>query len=255
MERVAHGPAGQLLWAAAAGLAGGGGQELSSQSTKQRGLIAAFDLTPTILDHLGVRSLPTDVRGAPLLTDGALHAASLRGLMARLRVISARRLPALGWLLGAWALLAALASASTRGRAWSLRVGALGGAVGPGRGADPRGPRAERRRRVRDDRAPLRLVLGASPHALVRWPRAPLVAGTRRDRRDQHRRARRHAAVEMLLAAGTGPDPGARFYGIGNDLKSALAVLALVAVAGRALPRQARSTGGADHVAMASCSP
>ena len=50
----------ELLWAAAAGLRGGGGHELTSHTTNQRGLIAAVDLAPTILEHLGLgRSPPT----------------------------------------------------------------------------------------------------------------------------------------------------------------------------------------------------
>ncbi|HLL92052.1 MAG TPA: hypothetical protein VK252_03860, partial [Solirubrobacteraceae bacterium] len=105
VQRVPEGPAGELLWTAAGGLAGGGGRELSSQSTNQRGLIAAFDLAPTILEHLGLSPIPADMRGKPIVTDGPLHSASLGGLMARLRVIGGRRLKALAWLLGAWALL------------------------------------------------------------------------------------------------------------------------------------------------------
>ena len=51
--------------------AGGGGHELSSQTTNERGLIAAVDLAPTILAlALGV---PADMRGRPHQTDGPLH--------------------------------------------------------------------------------------------------------------------------------------------------------------------------------------
>ena len=58
-----------------------------------------------ILDHLGLRPIPADMRGDPIRTDGQLHSANLRALEARLRVIGGRRLEALGFLLGAWALL------------------------------------------------------------------------------------------------------------------------------------------------------
>jgi hypothetical protein len=234
VQRVAHGPAGQLLWTAVAGLAGGGGHALSSQSTKQRGLITAFDLTPTILGHLGVRPLPPDVRGEPLLTDGALRPASLRGLMARLRVIGARRLPALGWLLAAWALLAALASSWRRARNWALRVGALGVLWAPVAVLLPAAlePRAAIEYATI---ALLCLALGALTDALVRWPRAPLVPALAAIVAIS---ADALAGTQLLVRSLLGPDPilGARFYGIGNDLKSALAVLVLAGVAGALYP-------------------
>jgi hypothetical protein len=234
VQRVARGATGELLWAAAAGLAGGGGQELSSQSTKQRGLIAAVDLTPTILDYVGVTPVPPDVRGQPLVTDGALHPAGLRGLMARLRVIGARRLPALGWLLGAWALLAALASPWVRGRAWALRVGALGVLWAPVAVLVP----AALEPSAAVEYATITLlclVLGGLTDALVRWPRAvlaPALAAIVALSVDAL------AGTQLLMRSLLGPDPilGARFYGIGNDLKSALAVLVLAAVAAALYP-------------------
>src|SRR5439155_511568 len=87
-------------------------------------------LAPTILAHLGVHRLPAAMRGAAVRTDGGLRSASQRSLMARLRVIGARRLEALAFLLCGWAVLL-LAAAVGRGpggprrRAWALRAGAL----------------------------------------------------------------------------------------------------------------------------------
>ena len=253
VQRVEGGAAGELLWVAAAGLAGGGGQELSSRSTRQRGLIAAFDLTPTILDHLGVRPIPADVRGRPLITAGALHPASLRQLMARLRVIGGRRLPALAWLLAAWALLAVLASPWVRGRAWVLRVGALGvlwapvavlvpAALEPSAGVEYA------------TIALLCLVLGGLTDALVRWPRAPLVPALAAI---VALSVDALAGTQLLMRSLLGPNPilGARFYGIGNDLKSALAVLVLAAVAAALYPatrgRRAALTMGGTGVLLA----
>ena len=79
------------------------------------------------------------------------------------------------------------------------------------------------------------LALGALSDAIVPWPRAPLapavvvicalvidaLAGT-----------------QLLMRALLGPDPalGARFYGIGNELKSGLAVLTFTAVASALYP-------------------
>jgi hypothetical protein len=239
VQRAPDEPGHELLWAAAAGLKGGGGRELTSQTTNQHGLIAAVDLAPTILGYLGLRPFPADIRGEPLETDGALHSASLRSLMARLRVIAGRRLKALGCLLSAWALLLLTAALlpGRRGRsarAWAMRAGALAllwtpvavlitAAIEPSAAVEY---------------ATITLacfVLGALADALVPWPRAPLVPAV--------------VAVVALVTdalAGTqllmrsllGPDPilGARFYGFGNELKSGLAVLVLAAVAAALYP-------------------
>src|SRR5207253_8439360 len=92
--------------------------------------VAAIDLAPTILRQVGVSQPPAGMRGAALRTDGPLHSSSLRSLMARLRVISARRLKALAFLLCGWALLLLAAGlwpgpGARRRRAWTLRTGAL----------------------------------------------------------------------------------------------------------------------------------
>lgn len=254
----------ELLWTAAAGLPGGGGKILTSQTTNQRGLIAAVDIAPTILHHLGLTPIPADMRGDPLRTDGALHSAGLRALMARLHAIAGRRLKALGFLVGAWTLLLLLASvlspsrgddarapgtpasgsgsgrvragsASARGaglagaRAWAMRTGAIGVLWAPIAVLIPAA--IEPSAAVEYATISLAcLALGALTDLLLPWPRAPLapallavvvlsvdaLAGT-----------------QLLMRSLLGPDPilGARFYGIGNELKSTLAVLVLAAVA------------------------
>jgi hypothetical protein len=251
VQRVERGAAGELLWTAAAGLAGAGGHELSSQSTKQRGLIAAYDLTPTVLEYLGARPIPADVRGKPLVTDGAPDPASLQRLMTRLRVIGARRLPALAWLLAAWSLLTLLASPWPRRRAWALRAGALGVLWAPVAALVPAAlePGAAVEYATI---ALLCLALGGLSDALVRWPRAvlvPAVAAILAISVDAL------AGTQLLMRSLLGPDPilGARFYGIGNDLKSALAVLVLAAVAAALYPatrgrRAALTMAGAGAV-------
>ncbi len=234
VQRVERESAGELLWTGVAGLAGAAGSELSSQSTNQRGLVAAFDLTATILDYLELRPLPADVRGKPIVTDGPLRSASLRSLMARLRVIGGRRLAALGCLLGAWALLAALAAPWPRRRDWAMRVGALGvlwapvavlvpAALEPGAAAEYA------------TIALVSLVLGALSDALLPWPRAvlaPAIAAIVVLTADAL------AGTQLLVRSLLGPDPilGARFYGFGNELKSGLAVLVAAAVAGALYP-------------------
>jgi hypothetical protein len=239
LQRATGGPGHELLWSAAAGLAGGGGQELSSQSTNERGLIASFDVAPTILAHLGL-PIPSDVRGKPIRTDGPLRSAGLLDLMARLHVIAGRRLKALGFLLLAWALALCLAAGWPRARrrrqarAWAIRSGGLGVLWAPVVVLIP----AALEPSAAVEYALIAcgcILLGALTDALVPWPRAPLVPAL--------------AAVVVLSVdalAGTqllmrsllGPDPilGARFYGIGNELKSGLAVLVAAAVAAALYP-------------------
>src|SRR5205823_4139014 len=110
VQRAGDGRGHELLWVAAGGLAGGGGQELSSHTTNERGLVAATDLAPTILGHVGA-AVPSDVRGEHLKTDGALDGPALRALRARLQVVGGRRLKALGCLLAVWALMLLAAGA------------------------------------------------------------------------------------------------------------------------------------------------
>jgi hypothetical protein len=237
---------GELLWVAAGGLAGGG-RELSSASTNQRGLISAIDLAPTILRQLGVRRPPADMRGAALRTDGSLHAGSLRSLMARLRVIGARRLKALAFLLCGWALLLLVAglwpgAAARRRRAWALRTGALAVLWAPF--AALLGAALEPSAAVEFAAITLScLVLGALTDALLAWPRAPVapaLVGLAALVADALARS------QLLMRSLLGPNPilGARFYGFGNELKSGLAVLVLAGVAAAWYSAGARSGRG-----------
>jgi hypothetical protein len=234
VQRDQQASSGELLWTAVAGLAGGGSKELSSQSTNERGLIASFDLTPTILAHLGLTPLPPDVRGKPIETDGKLDSPSLRALMARLHVIGGRRLSALGFLLGAWALMMALAAPWSRARSWAMRAGGLGVLWAPVAVLLP----AALEPSAALEYATIALTcmaLGALTDALISWPRAllaPALAAIVVLSADAL------AGTQLLMRSLLGPNPilGARFYGIGNELKSGLAVLVLAAVAAALQP-------------------
>ncbi len=234
VAREQQASSGELLWTAAAGLAGAGGKELSSQSTNERGLIAAFDVAPTILEHLGLTPLPPDMRGKPIETDGVLRSASLRALMARLHVVGGRRLTALGCLLSAWALLLLLAAPWQRARSWAMRTGALGVLWAPVAVLIP----AALEPSAALEYATIALAcmaLGALTDALLPWPRAllaPAIAAILVLSADAL------AGTQLLMRSLLGPDPilGARFYGIGNELKSGLAVLVLAAVAAALQP-------------------
>jgi hypothetical protein len=234
VQRSPGGRSGELLWTAVGGLAGGGGHELSSRTTNQRGLIAAIDLAPTVLTQLGRGRLAGEIRGQPIRTAGRLRSASLRALMSRLRVIGGRRLRALACLLVAWALLLLAAARSPRSRAWALRVGALGALWAPVAVLIPAA--VEPSAAVEYLMIVLAcLGLGVLSDRLLAWPRAPLAPAS--------------VAIVVLVVdalAGTqllmrsllGPNPvlGARFYGIGNELKSGLAVLALAGLAAALYP-------------------
>jgi hypothetical protein len=234
----AGGGGDQLLWAGAAGLTGGGERELTSRTTNQRGLIAAIDLAPTILAHVGAK-IPSDVRGERLETDGALDGSALRELRVRLQVVGGRRLKALGCLLAFWSLML-LAAGAVRGargraaRALAMRVGALAVLWTPvaaliGASLEP-GAAGEYATIVVSS-----VALAAITDALLPWPRGPLapaivaiIALV----------ADALAGTQLLLRSLLGPNPilGARFYGFGNELKSGLAVLVLAAIAAALFP-------------------
>ncbi|HEV7161656.1 MAG TPA: hypothetical protein VGN25_00230 [Solirubrobacteraceae bacterium] len=233
VQRSADPRVGALLWGAAVGLASRGG-ELSSPSTQQRGLIVSIDIAPSILAHLGTSSLPPAMRGRPIATDGSLSSAGLRSLMARLRVLGGRRLRALAWLLLAWIAILLAASPWPPTRARALRIGAVGmlwapvavlipAALAPGAAVEY------------TTIVIACMGLGAVTDLLIPWPRAllaPAIAALVAITVDAL------AHTQLLMRSLLGPDPilGARFYGIGNELKSGLAVLVLAAVAGALYP-------------------
>jgi hypothetical protein len=276
----------EMLWSAVAGL-GPGGQTLTSQTTNQRGLIAAIDLAPTILGHLRL-PIPAGMRGRTIRAVGTLDSASLRALKSRLGVISSRRLPALAWLVAAWALLLAgarlplaadgLGQASStdatgpRGQAssartarsraqapatdagyrarsaWAMRVGALAIMWMPVAVLLPAAIEPSRTVELATIVATC-FALGMLTDRLAPWPRAPIapaVAAVLALSVDAL------AGTQLLMRSLLGPDPvlGARFYGIGNELKSALAVLVLAAVAAGLYPT-ARSRRAAAAMAGA----
>jgi hypothetical protein len=245
-------PGNELLWVAVAGL--GGGRTLTSQTTEQRGLIASVDLAPTILRRLEL-PVPAAMRGKPIETDGTFDGAYLHSFKTRLGVIYGRRMGALACLFAAWALLllAALLMGRRCARAWATRVGGLAllwtpvAVLVPAAFAPSRG--------VEDGVIVLIcFALAALADRLLQWPRAPLapaivtiVAIT----------VDALAGTQLLVRSLLGPNPelGVRFYGIGNELKSALAVLVFAAVAAALYPagrsRRAATTMALSGIVLA----
>ncbi len=239
VQSAREGSGNELLWVSFAGL-GPGQHTLTSQTTNQTGLVSAIDIAPTILHHLGL-AVPPDMRGKPIHTDGPLHIASLRALKARLGVISSRRLPALAWLIAAWALLLAAASLpigtalarKTRG-AWAMRTGALAVLWLPAAELVPAAIEPSRT-------AEFALLVGLCfalailTDRLLPWPRAPIAPAVVAVLALSFDAL---AGTQLLIRSLLGPNPilGARFYGIGNELKSGLAVLVFAAVAAALYP-------------------
>jgi hypothetical protein len=241
-NRTAGQSGNELLWVAIAGL--GGGRTLTSQTTNQDGLIAATDIAPTILNHLGLR-IPAGMRGRVIRTGSSFDGAYLRSFKARLQILYDRRLGALACLLAAWALLAALAwlLPGTRARRWASRSGALALLWAPVAALIPAA--LEPTRGIEDALLVLLCFsLGALTDRLVPWPRAPLapaIAAVVALTTDAL------AGTQLLARSLLGPNPelGVRFYGIGNELKSGLAVLVFAAVAAALYPAaRSRLTAG-----------
>jgi hypothetical protein len=239
IQRLPAGKRGQLLWLGAAGLPGPARSELTSATTQQRGLLSAVDIAPSVLWWLR-RPVPDEMRGRTIEADGALDGAALRTFDARLRVIGGRRLPALGFLLCAWALLllAAALARSPAAKTRAMRAGALGVLWAPVAVLLPAAlaPSAAVEYALI---AVVCLALGALSDMLLRWPRAllaPAIAAPAAIVVDAL------AHTQLLVRSLMGPNPilGARFYGVGNELKSGLAVLVLAAVAAALYPSNDR---------------
>jgi hypothetical protein len=238
-DNSAAGQAGhELLWGAFAGL-GPGGRTLTSQTTNQSGLFAAIDIAPTILDYLGL-PIPAGMRGRPVRTDGSFDGTALRDLKSRLAVIDSRRLPAVAWLVAAWALLLAVARlrfwpAEHRAlAAWTMRTGALALLWAPVAALVPAALEPSRTAEF-VLLVTICFALGALTDRLVPWPRAPIapaIAVVLALSVDAL------AGTQLLIRSLLGPNPafGVRFYGFGNELKSGLAVLVFTGVAAALYP-------------------
>ena len=177
------------------------------------------------------------MRGKPMRTDGALR----RRQPARARSATAcdRSPAAAGARLACLRAVAPAARGARprapRARAWAMRVGGPGGPVGAGRGARPGRAGARARRSSTPSIVLTCLALGRSPTCSCHG-RAH--RSCRRSWRSWRSPSTRSPARSCCCARCSGPDPtlGARFYGIGNELKSGLAVLVLAAVAAALYP-------------------
>jgi hypothetical protein len=228
--------------ALAIGIAGRGFDgTLTSDSTRTDGYVLTTDVAPTILSRLGV-SVPSQMSGQPIRTEGSVDPAAVEALGDRMAVISERRGPVIGLALAIW--LGALALA------------VLAGVVGGGRAG---GERLARRGVALVGLSvvylPALLLLGAALNAsqgveqLLVVLGAPLLGLLILAALGGYLALAVASATTVLayavdVIAGSpltslsllGPNPGlgVRFYGIGNELEALLAVL-VVAGTGAAL--------------------
>lgn len=222
-------PPGGGLRLLAVGVAGGGlsGGFITSPTTRLDGFVAATDVAPTVLEHLGL-DVPERMNGRAMEDEAGGGPDEVVDLAARFDVVVGRRVPTLRvalWTLAALLVLLVAVRRRAGARAW-LRLALLSAMWLPGMALLTAALRPS------SDAEAAIVVLGSIALAaltdrLLPWPRGPALP----------------AAVVFLahtidLAAGSvlvdaslaGPNPkgGARFYGIGNELETVLAVAVLI---------------------------
>lgn len=205
----------------------------TSATTRRMGIVAGIDIAPTVLHHLGLK-IAGDVSGQSIEPSGGSRSTdNLEALKRRLAGISKRRIPAIEGVMIMWiGLLFALGAAggwhATRRR--GLRIGAL---------AVLWSPTAVLVSAVVDPKRALLevlvimvivFVLAALTDRFVAWPRGPAVpafAGLFFYVVDLFRDS------DLIARSLLGPNPrfGSRFFGLGNELETALPILLLVGLA------------------------
>ena len=215
----------------------------TSDSTRTRGLVAATDIAPTILDRLGI-AIPDEINGQPIRGEGSDDISGISDLSERLEVTSLRRGPAIGQNLLVWLALVAAACLAygRRGARVALPLLALAGAYMPlmclvGAAIQP-SLLAERL--LIGAGAPLLALitlrlhpgwrgLGIASLATVVAFGADLVAGT---------------GLVPLSIPGPNPAAGSRFYGIGNEIEAIVAALLPIGVGALLASRDDTRDGG-----------
>lgn len=233
----------RLLTIAVRGLGGDGG--LTSATTRRNGLVAATDIAPTILEHIG-STPPDDMNGQPIESAPRLSAEELGEMNDRLALVAGRRAP-LGvgvLMLGSIFLIFLLGFARMTGRFpetarfaqrlvglavfWLPVLLLITAAMRPSRA-------------VETDVAVFgSLILAWLTDKLVAWPRALWVPALAT--------ILAHAFDFLFLGAeltgesllGSNPLYGARFFGVGNELEAVIVVTAVVGTGAAMCDRRLR---------------
>jgi len=211
------------------GIAGAGFDgTLTSDSTRMRGYVVSTDIAPTILERLGI-SIPSEIDGEQIHTDGAVDTAYVQSLANRLAVVGPRRGPVIGTSLLIWVGLCALSGIvfGARGLRCGLPVLAVTLAYVPAvlLATAALGPSETVERLIVAVGTPLlagatlRLVpaLGALAIAgavSVAGYAVDVIAGSH---------------LTELSLIGPNPAEGVRFFGIGNELEAVVSALVPIA--------------------------
>jgi hypothetical protein len=203
--------------------------DLTSDSTRTNGYVLSTDIAPTILEFFGLK-VPDEISGQAIRGEGSVDPAGIETRAARMKVVSPRRGPVIGFSLLAWVLALLLVVLVSRGGLARVGVRLIGLSV---------------------IYLPTLLLVGAAlepaqyPEMLVVMIGSPLLAAVTLVALRDYRALAVATAVTVVaysldailgspLSALSllGPNPllGVRFYGIGNELESLLAVLIVAGI-------------------------
>jgi hypothetical protein len=207
------------------GIAGSGFDgKLTSDTTRTEGFVTATDIAPTVLERFGL-GIPDEMNGEPIRAEGERDAASVQDRADRLQLVASRRSPVIIDNLLIWLGLALAAALASPGR-WSrpalavlgLSVVYLPMLLLAGAALEPS---LLGERLVVGVGAPLlaALTLAVAPG----WWALAVACGATVGAHGVDVFAGSPLSARSLL----GPNPalGVRFFGIGNELESALSVL------------------------------
>jgi hypothetical protein len=212
------------------GIAGKGYDgDLTSDTTRTNGYVIATDIAPTVLEFFGLKA-PDQISGQAIRSEGSVDPGAIETRAARMKVVSPRRGPVIGFSLLAWVLALLLVVALSRGALAKPGVRLIGLSV---------------------IYLPTLLLVGAAlepaqyPEMLLVMIGSPLLAALTLVALRDYRALAVATAVTVVaysldailgspLSALSllGPNPllGVRFYGIGNELESLLAVLIVAGI-------------------------
>ena len=224
----------------AIGIAGEGFDgNLTSDTTRVDGFVLTTDVAPTVLDRLGV-AVPDEMSGEVIRSEEDVDAGAIEDRIDRMRVVAPRRDRVIGKNMLLWTLLAVLVCAVSRGRLARPALAILGLSAICMLSVLLFTPLFEP-----SSTTERQLVAVASPllagliFAVFRgWTRLAVACGLFVGVYAVDVIGGSDLTIRSLL--GPNPGLGVRFYGIGNELESALAVAipvgtgaALQAIAGR----------------------
>ena len=197
---------------------------LTSDTTRTSGFVIATDIAPTILDRFGL-AIPDEMNGNPIESEGDVDFAAVAERGARMRIVAGRRSPVIVDNLMIWFAVAALVTLLSRGRLRSPAFAVLGlttvyaptlllvgGAVQPAEDVE---------RLIVGLGAPLAAAL--TLWALRGWSALAAACAVTVSAYTIDVIAGSPLTAQSLL--GPNPGLGVRFFGIGNELESLLAVL------------------------------